>query len=74
MNPEMAYFIRPCSLPQSPAFPPCKGRESRREFGSQAFDMARFSVTSASGEGSNPNFLPALRVRPGMFGQAARRR
>src|SRR5438445_3262711 len=50
MNPEMAYFIRPCSLPQNPAFPPCKGRE----LASQAFDIARFL-------GAEPNFLPALR-------------
>src|ERR1700756_5197278 len=42
MNPEMAYFIRPCSVPQNLAFPPCKMRESRRELGCQAFDMAYF--------------------------------
>jgi hypothetical protein len=40
MNPEMAYFIRPCSLPQNPAFFPCKGSEPRRKLGSQTFDIA----------------------------------
>jgi hypothetical protein len=32
---------RPCSLPQSPALAPCKGRETRCELGSQAVDIAR---------------------------------
>src|SRR5713101_5807856 len=50
MNPEMAHFIRPCSLPQNPAFPPCKGRE----FSSQAFDITGFLRAKR-------NFLPALR-------------
>ena len=32
---------RPCSLPQSPAPARCKGRETRRDLGSQAVDIAR---------------------------------
>ena len=58
MNPEMAYFIRPCSLPQDPAFPALQGRETRREWDSQAFDIARFLGDDRHRGGSTTEFSP----------------
>src|SRR6266446_9380978 len=58
MNPEMAYFIRPCSLPQKPALAPCKTREAHRELSPQAFDIARFLGDDQHRGGSENEFSP----------------
>ena len=58
MNPEMAYFIRPCSLPQNPAFFPCKGSVPRRKLGSQAFDITHVFGDDRHGGGGKTEFSP----------------
>ena len=69
MNPEMAYVIRPCSLPQNPAFPPCKGGEKRRELGSQAFDIMRFLGADRHRGGSETEISPCSQGAAGNFRQ-----
>ena len=63
MNPEMAYVIRPCSLPQNPAFSPCKGRETRANWALKLLTSRVFSATAGITERPKANFLPAVRVR-----------
>jgi hypothetical protein len=67
MNPEMAYFIRPCSLPQNPAFAPCKTRETHRELSPQAFDIARFLGDDQHRGGSENEFSPWSQGAAGNF-------
>src|SRR3984893_11683864 len=76
MNPEMAYFIRPCSLPQNPAFAPCKTRETHRELSPQAFDIACFLGNDQHRGGRENEFSPCSQGAVGNFhgtSRAARR-
>jgi hypothetical protein len=67
MNPEMAYFIRPCSLPQKPALAPCKTQETHRELSPQAFDIARFLGDDQHRGGSENEFSPCAQGAAGNF-------
>src|ERR1700730_2541583 len=67
MNPEMAYCIPPCSLPQHRAFFPCKTRETRGGLGSQAFDVMRLFGDGRHAGGSETEFPPCSQGAAGNF-------
>src|SRR3984893_16968690 len=67
MNPEMAYFIRPSSIPQHPAFAPCKTRETHRELSPQTFDIARFLGEEQHRGGRGIEFSPCSQGAAGNF-------
>jgi len=69
MNPEMAYLSVPCSLPQTLLSLPCKERKLRREWGSQAFDIARFLGDKRIAEGVEAEFSPCSQGAAGNFRQ-----
>ena len=65
MNPEMAYFIRPCSLPQNPAFSPAKGASRAANLGSQAFDIVHVFSDDRHRGGGKTEFSPCFQGAAG---------